>query len=125
MARPKQNRQVSTAPRVTYFKPRGIPLVGLEEVRLSVEELEALRLADLEGRPCCEACGLMGVSRHTFGRVLNSARRAVAEALVIGKALRIEGGNWVFADNMQPTCRTLDQNKSRSCKGSGQQEEKE
>jgi Predicted DNA-binding proteins len=121
MARPKQNRQVSTAPKITYFKPRGIPLVGLEEVRLSVEELEALRLADLEALPCCEACRLMGVSRHTFGRVLNSARRAVAEALVVGKALRIEGGNWVFADDIQTTCRNLEQNR-RGCSDSGLEE---
>lgn len=124
MARPKQNRQISAAPKVSYFKPRGIPLVGLEEVRLSVEELEALRLADLEGRPCCEACGLMGVSRHTFGRVLNSARRAVAEALVVGKALRIEGGNWVFADQAPPLCQSLN-NKRRGCSEPGPEEEKE
>lgn len=124
MARPKQNRQISAAPKATYFKPRGIPLINLEETRLSVEELEAVRLADLEGLPAAEACRLMGVSRHTFGRVLSSARRTIAEALVNGKALRIEGGNWVFADQSPTHCRAQDKTR-RSRSGSGQEEETE
>lgn len=96
MPRPKQERQVALNPEVTYFKPRGVPMMHLEEVRLPVEELEALRLADLEGLSQAEGAASMGVSRHTFGRVLASARRNVALALVSGYALRIEGGHWVF-----------------------------
>lgn len=102
MPRPKQDRQVALNPEVTYFKPRGVPLTRLEEVRLPLEELEALRLADLEGLPQAAAAASMGVSRHTFGRVLASARRNVAQALVSGQALRIEGGHWVFNEPEPP-----------------------
>ena len=81
-------------PGVSYFKPIGIPLRQLEECGLSVEGFEALRLADWEGLGMDEAAQHMGVSRHTFGRILRKARRAVAEALVFGRALRIEGGTY-------------------------------
>lgn len=81
-----------------YFKPRGIPLFQLEEISLSLDELEAIRLADDEGRYHEDAATAMKVSRATFGRILNKARSKVAEAIVHGKALRIEistdrGGN--------------------------------
>lgn len=69
----------------------------LEEVRLSVDELEALRLKDLEGLEQEEAAQEMGISRQTFQRVLEEAHRKVAEALVQGKALRIEGGDYELA----------------------------
>jgi uncharacterized protein len=81
-------------PGVTYFKPAGIPLKSLEEVRLSIEEAEALRLKDLEGLEQEEAAGKMAVSRPTFQRILASARRKVADVLLNGKAVRIEGGNF-------------------------------
>ena len=77
-------------PNTSYFKPRGIPLVELEEVSLSLDELEALRLADYEGRYHEDAAQEMKISRPTFGRIVNDARRKVAEALTQGKALRIE-----------------------------------
>lgn len=99
MARPKQERQVARPPEVTYFKPQGVPMVYLEEVCLPVEELEAVRLADLEGLSQAEGALAMGVSRHTFGRVLASARRNIARALVSGLALKIEGGHWVFGQS--------------------------
>lgn len=105
MPRPKQERQVALSPEVTYFKPRGVPLIHLEEVRLSVEELEALRLADLEGLSQAESAASMGVSRHTFGRVLAAARRNTALALVNGRALRIEGGHWVMNEASPSICR--------------------
>lgn len=92
MPRPRHCRYVERQPSVTYFKPRGIPLRELEEAELAVEGLEALRLADLEGLTTAAAAERMRVSRHTFGRILNQARRSVAEALVRGKALRIDGG---------------------------------
>ena len=94
MPRPKHCRYVSSAPNVTYFKPSGIPLRELEEVTLSVDELEALRLADREGLTAIDAAQHMRVSRHTFGRTLASARRKVATALSMGQALRIEGGSY-------------------------------
>lgn len=81
-------------PGVTYFKPQGIPLRYLEEVRISVDELEALRLKALEDLEQEEAARRMGVSRQTFQRTLESALRKVADGLVNGKALRIEGGDF-------------------------------
>lgn len=94
MPRPPRCRLVEDAPSVTYFKPQGIPLRDLTEVCLGVDSFEAIRLADLEGLTMEEAAARMGVSRHTFGRVLADGRRAVAEALVAGRALRIAGGNY-------------------------------
>ncbi len=94
MARPRNCRRVGLVPGSTYFKPRGIPLIALEEVILTVDELEAVRLADLEGLYQEQAAERMNVSRPTFGRIIESAHRKVAEALVKGKALRIEGGEF-------------------------------
>jgi predicted DNA-binding protein (UPF0251 family) len=92
--RPPKCRRVDFIPEVTYFKPAGIPLRALEEVRLTVEEAEAIRLKDLEGLEQEEGAGKMNVSRPTFQRVLASARQKVADALLNGKAIRIEGGNF-------------------------------
>jgi predicted DNA-binding protein (UPF0251 family) len=92
MPRPLICRRVSGCPRSEYFKPAGIPLSGLEEVRLTRDELEALRLADLEGLYQAEAAAKMGVSRQTFGNIVGSARHKVADVLVNGRALRIQGG---------------------------------
>ena len=77
-----------------YFKPRGVPLMELGEVTLAFEELEALRLAHQEGLYQQDAAERMGVSRATFGRVLDAAHRKVTQALVGGLALRIEGGSY-------------------------------
>jgi predicted DNA-binding protein (UPF0251 family) len=98
MPRPSLCRQIAQRPDATYFKPRGIPLTELEEVVLTVDELEALRLADKEGMYQEQAAERMNISRPTFGRIVESARRKVAEVLVEGKALRIEGGNFIMAD---------------------------
>jgi predicted DNA-binding protein (UPF0251 family) len=94
MVRPKKDRIVGFNPDVSYFKPRGIPLVDLDEVRLTVDEREAIRLADLMGLSHEEAGCKMGVSRATFGRIVQQARNAVADALINGKAINIEGGNY-------------------------------
>ena len=92
MARPKCARFVSAVPGTTFFKPRGIPLVELEEINLSVDEFEALRLADLDGLYQEDAAARMNISRATFGRIVESAHRKVADALTNGKAIKIEGG---------------------------------
>ncbi len=97
MARPRNCRRVGSLPESTYFKPRGIPLTMLEEVVLTVDECEAIRLADLEGLYQDQAAEKMKVSRQTFGRIIESAHRKVAEALVKGKALKIEGGEFEMA----------------------------
>ncbi|PWB74630.1 hypothetical protein C3F09_03725 [candidate division GN15 bacterium] len=92
MARPKCARLVDGLPGTTYFKPRGIPLVDLEEVVLSVDEFEALRLADFDGLYHENAAARMFISRATFGRILESAHKKVADSLINGKAIKVEGG---------------------------------
>jgi predicted DNA-binding protein (UPF0251 family)/predicted Fe-Mo cluster-binding NifX family protein len=74
------------------MKPAGIPARELQEVRLGFDEAEALRLADLEGLYQEAAARSMGVSRQTFGRIIEMARRKTADAILNGKALRIDGG---------------------------------
>ena len=97
MARPRNCRRVGSMPESNYFKPRGIPLSMLEEVILNVDEFEAIRLADLEGLYQEQAAEKMKVSRPTFGRIIDSAHKKVAEVLVKGKALKIEGGEFEMA----------------------------
>lgn len=92
MPRPHCPRRVGFLPNATYFKPAGIPLRVLEEVTVTLDELEALRLADLLGLYQEQAAAEMGISRATFARIVESARRKVADALIAGKALRLEGG---------------------------------
>jgi len=92
-------KRIEALPEVRYFKPRAVPMADLEEVTLTMEELEALRLAHLEGHYQKEAAESMGVSRATFGRVLDAAHRKVAKALVEGCALRIEGGTYALKDS--------------------------
>jgi len=99
MSRPKKCRCVHCTPGADYFKPRGIPLVELEEICLKLDELEALRLADYEGLYHEEAAQRMDISRATFGRILDEARHKVTGAIINGNALKIEhnvqhnGGN--------------------------------
>jgi uncharacterized protein len=90
-------RRVSSLPSVTFFKPAGIPLRELEEVCLSVEELEAVRLKDIEDLDQEQCAAKMNISRSTFVRILDSARKKMADALISGKAIRIEGGHFKIA----------------------------
>ncbi len=96
MARPKKWRRVAFIPEIQYFAPAK-PEAGdgsLPEVVLHIEELEAVRLRDLEGLEQQDCGERMEVSRQTFQRILNSARTKIADSLINGKALRIEGGNY-------------------------------
>lgn len=104
MPRPFCCRRISGAPPCAVFKPAGIPMSALEEIRLTLDEMESLRLADLEGLYHEEAAGRMNVSRQTFGRIIESARRKTAEALIKGKALRIEGGEVVMTGMRKFLC---------------------
>jgi len=104
MARPRNCRRVGSIPESNYFKPRGIPLSMLEEVVLTVDECEAIRLADLESLYQEQAAEKMKVSRQTFGRIIESAHKKVAEALVKGKALKIEGGEFEMASMRKFRC---------------------
>jgi predicted DNA-binding protein (UPF0251 family) len=97
MARPIKCRRVDSFPGADYFKPAGIPLRDLEEVGLSIEEVEAIRLKDLEGLDQEQGAEKMNVSRPTFQRILSSARQKIADAILNGKAMRIEGGNYEMA----------------------------
>ena len=97
MGRPRLCRRVSRMPSTTYFKPAGVPLSELKEVCISVEEVEAVRLKDIEALEQEICAGEMNVSRPTFVRILDSARKKMAEALIQGKAIRIEGGNYEMA----------------------------
>jgi len=97
MPRPPKCRRVEFLPAVTYFKPAGIPLRALEEVCLSVEEAEAIRLKELEGLEQEQGAERMNISRSTFQRVLASGRQKMADALLNGRAIRIEGGNFKMA----------------------------
>jgi predicted DNA-binding protein (UPF0251 family) len=90
MSRPKKCRNIRCRPGAYYFKPRGIPLVDLEEIVLGIDEFEAVRLADHKGLYHNTAAAEMKISRATFGRILAQGRKKIAEALIQGKALKIE-----------------------------------
>lgn len=92
MARPPCCRRVEGKPIVSVFKPAGVPMRGIGEVSMTLDEFEAVRLADLEGLYQELAASRMGVSRSTFSRIVDAAHRKIAEAIVNGKALKIEGG---------------------------------
>ena len=89
MVRPIKPRRVQFDPKAVYFKPRAIPLSMLDEVELSLDEIEALRLCDLEGLDQVEAAKRMKISQATLCRILTSARKKVAKALIEGKAIKI------------------------------------
>ncbi len=92
MSRPCKCRRVRCRPDTNYFKPRGIPITLLEEISLSIDEFESVRLADLEGLYQEDAARRMCVSRQTFGNIVAAARKKIADCLVHAKALKIEGG---------------------------------
>jgi uncharacterized protein len=105
MPRPKNIRKVFNIPEVSYFKPRGIPMNEIEEVTLTFEELEAVRLTDLEGMYQAEASEKMGISRQTLGRIVDSAHLIIADAIINGKAIKIEGGSYIFGKTNRHKCR--------------------
>ena len=92
MPRPYCSRRIAGRPGASIFKPIGIPFRELEEVVMALDEFEAMRLADLDGLYQEDAAERMKISRPTFSRIIESAHRKMADALVHGKALRIEGG---------------------------------
>ena len=94
MPRPRKLRSVQGRPIVDTFHPNRLPPWGREEVFLPIEGLEAIRLIDYQGLDQETASRMMNVSRQTFGRILTEARAIVADALVMGKTLRIEGGHF-------------------------------
>ncbi len=95
MARPEKSRNIHEPPLYTEFRPVGFG-GGMEAVVMSIDEYEAIRLADKEGMTHEQAADEMGISRPTFTRLLDSARKKLAEMIVTGKRLIIEGGNVSF-----------------------------
>ena len=83
-------------PETNFYKPIGIPLVELEEVAVGHEEMEAIRLVDYIGLEQEEAAGRMDISRKSMATDLKNGRRKIADAILHGKAIRIEGGDFVF-----------------------------
>jgi predicted DNA-binding protein (UPF0251 family) len=102
VGRNKIPRFIAHRPPVTVFKPAGVPARGLQWQHLTLDEYEALRLADCEGLSQEEAAERLGVSRPTVSRILEAARRTVAQALVEGQALAIEGGPVQWAPELCP-----------------------
>jgi predicted DNA-binding protein (UPF0251 family) len=90
MTRPRKCRRLNFKPKAHYFKPQGIPMRQLEEVFLTKEEMEAIKLKDFDSLEQTEASEKMNTSQSTFQRILKSARIKIAEAVVAGKSLKIE-----------------------------------
>jgi len=104
MARPIFCRHIAGIPDKNYFKPKGIPSSLLEEMILTLDEFEAVRLADFEGLYQDQAAVKMGISRQTFGRIIKSAHKKIADVLINGKALKIEGGEISIKETKQLKC---------------------
>jgi len=106
MVRPRLRRRVAGEFGATFFKPAGIPVRELETVNLTFDELEAIRLTDLEGLYQADAAEQMNVSRQTLGNIVNSAHKKIAEALIKGMAIKIEGGTVEYMHNLYycPAC---------------------
>lgn len=100
MPRPEKDRIVHTPPFYTGFKPIGVRAAGLDVVSLSLDEFEAFRLTDFMGLSHAEAAEEMDISRSTFSRLIEKARRKIAGLVIEGKLLTIEGGNVHFRKNM-------------------------
>ena len=94
MPRPKRRRMIVNPPAMEGFKPFGIPMTDLEPVILLYEEYESIRLSDYEGLTQEQSAKKMNVSRPTFTRIYEKARRTIAQAFVEGKAIFIEGGSY-------------------------------
>ncbi len=108
MPRPQCCRRIAHSPICTVFTPAGVPACDLKEVVLTLDEFEAIRLADLEGLYQENAAARMNVSRQTFGRILEAGRRKVAQVLMEGQPLRIGGGEVEMSQGTTfkcPNCR--------------------
>ena len=96
MVRPRKIKLVNFEPDVTYFKPRAVPLKQLEEVELTFDELESLRLSNIEKLSQTDAALKMDIHQSTFQRTMMRAREKIADALVNGKAIKLKGGDYTM-----------------------------
>ncbi|MDD3846227.1 MAG: DUF134 domain-containing protein [Syntrophorhabdaceae bacterium] len=104
MPRPTCKRRIGFQPKSVFFKPAGIPLGAVQEIVIGQDEVEAMRLKNLLGFPQEEAANQMGVSQPTFHRLINAAHQKITDAIINGKALRIEGGNVTIHEGMAGPC---------------------
>jgi len=116
MVRPRRIRRISFQPDVTYFKPAGIPMVHLKETVLSFDELEAIRLVDSEGMEQGKAGKRMKISQSTLSRLLRNGRKKLADAIISGQAIKIQGGNFKM---VQPRGRGSGMGRGRGLGGGG------
>ena len=116
MARPRRIRRIFFQPDVTYFKPAGIPMVNLQETVLSFDELEAIRLMDSEGLDQTTSAKKMKISQSTLSRLLREGRKKLADAIIQGNAIKIQGGNFKMA---MPRGRGLGMGRGRGFGGGG------
>ena len=117
MPRPTKPRRVEFVPTVTFFKPAGVRMRDLEEVSLGVDEVEALRLKDLLGLEQEECAERMNLAQSTFQRLLTGSRAKISRAIIEGKAMRIEGGNYLVCKSTFPCKECGD----RQCEAPNQQ----
>ena len=89
MPRPRLNRKIRFNPNVVYFKPQGIPMRNLEEIELTAEEVEALRLKNIKDLDQIDCAKKMNTSQSTFQRILSSVYKKISEAIINGKAIKI------------------------------------
>lgn len=101
MPRPRIPRRIFSPPRFLHFKPVAVPRRLLDSVTMTVDEVEAVRLADREGMDQQEAAERMGISRPTFSRLIDAARAKLAQCIIDGKELIIEGGDVDFENDLQ------------------------
>lgn len=97
MPRPPKKRLIENIPQVKYFKPAGIPRRDIEEIELTLEEVEAVRLKDKKGLSQQQCADKMEISRPTFQRILVKAHQKISRALLEGKALAFRGGDYQVA----------------------------
>jgi len=105
MPRPSKPRVIGSKPEICNFKPRGIPSKKLKLVNLTLDEFEAIRLADYEGLSHEDASVLMNISRPTFSRLVEKARIKIANFIIEGAELVIEGGNVQFKERGCSMCK--------------------
>ena len=115
MPRPCKSRSINLDPQADFFKPRGTALGDLEVFELGIDELEAMRLADMEGMYQADAAEKMGISRQTFGNIINSARKKVASALINGAAIKILERSYVTQATRPGRCRRGRRGRNINC----------
>jgi len=119
MVRPRRIRRIFFQPDVTYFKPAGVPLVDLKETTLSFDELEAIRLVDSEGMEQTNAGKKMKISQSTLSRLLREGRKKLADAIISGQAIKIQGGNFKMVQQQKGRGLGLGRGGGRGAAGGG------